>query len=337
MSRSWPGAALIAVLLFLCGPGPDPAAAQRRWMPSRVLEGNGVQVFFNPTDSLRAEAVLAALEGQMPLPALSPDLPRGVTVILASDEETFRRAAGGHPPDWSAAVALPGLNRIVIPAVASERARGQPLWRILRHEWAHVGLHQALPGLRVPRWFDEGYAQWAAGWDRLSAWRLRVLMALGRTPPLDSLDLRWPGDRSSAEGAYLLGATAVEYLVDSSGERGLRVFLDVWRDERNFETALRRVYGVSSAQFEEDWRAFVRRRYGWVYVFTHSALAWAGLAVIALLLFRVRRRRDREHLARLRADEPPDSPAYWMGESADGPGTGTEASDQDNEDRQGST
>lgn len=284
-------------------------------LPPLRLDGEGVSVLFAEPDSLRAEGILASFLAQRPLPALSPEVPSGVTVVLASDEEGFRRAAGGRPPEWSAAVAIPSLDRIVLPPRASDRASGQPLERILRHEWAHLGLRQSLPGLRVPRWFDEGYAQWAAGWDRTQAWRLRILVARGRTAPLDSLTLQWPANRAGAEVAYLLAATAIEYLVEASGERGLEVFFEVWRAEASFEGALRRVYGVTSGQLEEDWRRYVRKRYGWMYVLTHSALAWAALALLVMLLFRIRRRRDREHLARLRAVEPPESPAYWMGES----------------------
>jgi hypothetical protein len=310
-------AILAAALLGAMSTWPASGAAQERDRTAAVLRGQGVSVMFAPRDSMRAEAVLRALEGQPPLPALPPEVPTGVQVVLAADEADFRRAAGGAPPDWSAAVALPGLNRIVIPAGASERSGGQPLGRVLRHEWAHIGLHQALPGLRIPRWFNEGYAQWAAGWDRTQAWRLRLLLAAGRTPPLDSLSLAWPDDRASAESAYLLAATVLEYLVGASGERGLEVFLRVWRDEGRFETALRRVYGLTTAQLEEDWRDYVRRRYGWVYVLSHSALAWALLGVLSLLLVRIRRRRDRERMARLRAGELPERPAYWLDEDMD--------------------
>ncbi len=310
--------AALLYVAFATLAGPIPAQERGgggRGLPPERLDGEGVAVLYAAPDSLRAEGVLASFLAQAPLPALAPEVPTGVTVVLAPDEASFRRAAGGRPPEWSAAVAIPSLDRIVLPPGASERTRGQSLQRILRHEWAHLGLRQSLPGLRVPRWFDEGYAQWAAGWDRTQAWRLRVLVAGGRTAPLDSLSLAWPDDRAGAEVAYLLAATAIEYLVEESGERGLEVFLEVWRDEASFEAALRRVYGVTSGQLEEDWRRYVRTRYGWMYVLTHSALAWAGLAVLALLLFRIRRRRDREHLARLRAVEPPEAPAYWMGES----------------------
>ena len=45
------------------------------------------------------------------------------------------------------------------------------------------------------------------------------------------------------------------------------------------------------------------------------------LALVLLLMVRVRQTRNREHMARLRAGEIPDQPAYWMQqEPADGPG-----------------
>lgn len=298
----------------LTGLVPAAAEAQRRPDPfPGSVGGDGFVVRFAPGDSLRAEAVAEALSAQAGLPALSDDVPRGVTVVLAPDEGTFRRAAGGRPPDWSAAVAIPSLNRIVLPPFGSDRSMGNDHLRTLRHEWAHLGLRQSLPGLRVPRWFDEGYAQWAAGWDRLEVWRLRLRVAFGRTPPLDSLTFRFPGDRASARDAYLLSATTVEYLVDASGEDALALFLERWRERGRFETALREVYGVSTPQLEEDWRGWLKSRYGWVSVLTNSTVAWALLALIVLVLFRIRRVRDRERLARLRATEPPPTPEYWVG------------------------
>jgi hypothetical protein len=192
--------------------------------------------------------------------------------------------------------------------------------RVLRHEWVHLALHQYLGGVRVPRWFDEGYAQWASGgWDASEAWRLRVLLALGRAPPLDSLSLAWPRDEASADAAYLLAASAVAFLLGESGARGLALFLGRWREDGAFEPALRRTFGMTSSQFEEDWRQDVRRRYGWLFVFSHSAVFWMALALVLLGMMRIRQSRNREHLARLRAGEPPDRPAWWD-ESQDGPG-----------------
>ena len=300
---------------------PLPSLAQRSASPFvGAVEGPGFVVRYGEGDSLRAEAIAEALSAQPPLPAIAEGIPVGVTVMLAPDEASFRWASGGRPPEWSAGVAIPSLNRIVLPAYASDRARGTDRWRVVRHEWAHIALRQSIPGLRVPRWFDEGYAQWAAGWNRAEVWRLRLRVALGRTPPLDSLTFRFPVDRSSAQDAYLLSATTVEYLVEASGEEALGIFLERWRARGRFDDALREVYGVSTSQLEEDWRAWLKKRYGWLSVVTNSSIAWGLLAIIALILLRIRRVRDRERLARLRATEPPEAPDYWISDP-DEPGS----------------
>jgi hypothetical protein len=204
------------------------------------------------------------------------------------------------------------MSRIVIPGFGSRRTRGWSEARVLKHEWAHLGLHQFLEGLRIPRWFDEGYAEWASGgWSPSQGWQLRVAFATGQAPPLDSLNLGWPRDRATADLAYFLSATAVEYLVGESGERGLQLFLDTWRSEGSFDQALRSVYGLTSGQFEEDWKGYVKRRYGWLFVVSHSFVFWLTLALALLVMVRIRRGRDREAMARLRAGEPPEEPAFW--------------------------
>ncbi|MFO8174129.1 MAG: peptidase MA family metallohydrolase [Gemmatimonadota bacterium] len=285
------------------------------------LGGDILRAGYWPGDSLRAREVMEFLRGLPPLAGLPSGLPAGVTVFIAPDEPAFDALIGGTVPEWGAAVAIPSLNRIVIPGRGPRRTRGWTEARVLQHEWAHLGLTQFLPGLRIPRWFDEGYAEWASGgWSPTQGWRLRVAMALGGAPPLDSLTLGWPRDRPSAELAYLLSATAVEYLVSESGERGLRIFLETWREEGSFSGALRQVYGVTPGQFEEDWRKYVRRRYGWLFVLSHSSVFWLTLTLALLVMVRIRRGRDREGMARLRAGEPPDEPAYWDQDEEEPPG-----------------
>ena len=281
------------------------------------IQGQRVSVGHRPADSLRAGNILTFLEGLPSLAGLPAGLPAGVTVFVAPDNAAFDSLAGGAVPDWGAAVAVPGLNRMVIPREGGRRTRGWDEARVLQHEWAHLGLHQFLSGLRAPRWFDEGYAEWASGgWNQAQGWRLRVAFALGQAPELDSLALDWPRDQSSAELAYLLSATAVEYLLVASGERGLRLFLEAWKGGGSFPEAFRSVYGVTPGQFEEDWRKYVRKRYGWLFVLSHSTVFWLTLTLALLVLVRVRRGRDREAMARLRATEPPDEPAFW--EEGDG-------------------
>jgi hypothetical protein len=287
---------------------PDTLAGQA--YVARV--GARVVVHHAPRDSLVAREVLSVLDRQSRLPGLPDSLPSGVHVYLTHGPEAFDEITGGAVPEWRAGVAIPSLNMLAIPLGEGTRILNLEGRRTLRHEWAHLGLAAAIDGLRAPRWFTEGYAQWAsAGFDASEAWKLRVLMALSRTPPMDSLTLQWPRGRAQADVAYLLSASAVTYLLQESGERGLAIFVERWRDERSFESAFRRTFGVTTSQFEEDWKKHVKSRYGWLFVFSHSTLFWMLLALVLLFMLRIRRGRDREQMARLRAGEPPDQPAYW--------------------------
>ncbi|MDP2956325.1 MAG: hypothetical protein Q8N53_07880, partial [Longimicrobiales bacterium] len=295
---------LLAALAVLCPPGSLGAAEavapqDTVWTLDgtayRAIQGRSVLLRFAPDDALVAPRVLEALDAQPRLPGLGPDVPAGVTAVLAHSPAAFDQLTGGRVPEWRAGVAIPELGLLVVPTGEGPRVLDPDGMRVLRHEWAHLGLHEALGGLRVPRWFDEGYAQWASGgWDAQEAWRLRVLLALGRAPPLDSLSLTWPRDRASAEAAYLLAASAVSYLLGDSGERGLALFLGRWRAQRSFDEALRATFGVTAGQFEEDWRRHVKKRYGWLFVASHSAVFWMLMGLALLLMARTRQGRNRE-------------------------------------------
>lgn len=291
--------------------GPAQGAGAATPQDYRVLRGRRVSVHYAAGDSARADRTLRFLDGQTPLPALPDTLPASVDVFLAPGPGAMEALAGGRVPEWGAGLTVPRMGRIVMPAYGGRNTRGRSEERVLRHEWAHVGLSQYLDGLRAPRWFDEGYAEWASGgWNAEEGWRLRVALATAG-PSLDSLTLRWPRDRSSAELAYMLSGTAVEYLVRRSGARGMRLFLERWKELGSFEDAFRRVYGVTTSQFEEDWREYVSDRYGWLFVLSHSVVFWLFLGTALTVMFWIRRRRNREAMARLRATEPPETPDWW--------------------------
>lgn len=293
--------------------------------PYSTIVGTRARIHFTPEDARVAERVRLLLDNQAPLPGLPPNMPSDVQAILAHSPAAFDQATGGIVPEWRAGVAIPSANTLVMPTGEGVRVVDGEGARTLRHEWAHLGLHAYLGDLRVPRWFNEGYAQWASGgFDANEAWRLRVLIAVGRAPSVDSLELRWPSGRNEAQVAYLLSASAVTYLLEAGGEQGLRIFLDRWRVARSFDDAFRETFGVTTGQFEEDWKRHVKRRYGWLFVLSHSALFWLLLALVLLFMLRGRQGYNRQRLARMRAAEIPDVPAYWDGPDPPQGGVGQE-------------
>lgn len=273
-----------------------------------------VVLHYWPEQRALAEQIVERMGQHAPLPAL-PDTvlaPASVDVYLAPDPARWDSLTGGAAPEWGAGVADPVAGLVVLPTFDWARTPPHTIYRTLRHELAHVALQRYLGTARIPRWFSEGYAQWAAGewrWD--SAWQLRMAFVRSDSPPLDSLTLQWPAGEADARLAYLLSASAVAYLVEQSGERGIRILLERWRDDVDFDAAFRSVYGLTVGQFEEDWRAHVKRTYGWTVILGHSLFFWLVAAIILVALFVIRRRRDRARFQRLLETELPDDPAYW--------------------------
>ena len=260
-------------------------------------------------------AIIDIIRRSPPLPALPPQAPafsRPIRIVVANNDAHFDSLTGGAIPEWGAGVANPQAGLIVIPGYGGGRAANSDMRRVLRHELAHIALHRYLEPARIPRWFNEGYATWAAGeLDVEAGWRLRIAFATRKAPPLDSLELEWPTATPDARLAYLISASVVEYLVRESGEPALATFLQRWRTSQDMESALAATYRISIDQLETYWRKDVKSRYGWFAVLTQTAFFMSVATVILVILFGIRRRRDSKKLAALKAAELPDQPAFW--------------------------
>ncbi len=299
-----------ATALLLLPVGSPGAAAQT--LPG--LRHHDVVIRFQPAQERLARAILPL--AIQPFPGLPSDiLARGreVTVLLAPDEQTFARWTGGRVPEWGAGVAFPTLERIVLPAYAPRAPSPAELRSTLRHELAHVALQRHLGEAQVPRWFTEGYATWTAGQlDTEADWLLRVAFLTGRAPPLDSLALLWPGGATDARIAYLLSASAMRHLYAHGGEPPLTRMLAEWRAGASLDQAMRSSYQFTLGRFERDWGDAVRREYGWLRFLAQATVLWSIAGILVIGIWIIRRRYNRTRLARLRANEIPDDPAYWM-------------------------
>jgi hypothetical protein len=170
---------------------------------------------------------------------------------------------------------------------------------VLRHELAHLALHEAMGDL-PPRWFDEGYAGFAAGeWGREEVLATSLGLVLRGVPSLDSLDLAFYGGSTSAGTGYALAYRAVSDLAALDRERGLSLFFGYWKETGSLERAVREAYGLTLAAFEEQWRKRTMRRYGVIALVADLGVALGILMMLVLPLYVARRRRDRRRLALL--------------------------------------
>jgi hypothetical protein len=307
MSRIVP--LLTARVLLSCTLPAAPAAAQEGSV--RVRD---VVLHYWPGQERLARSLLPGDAG-LRFAGVAPDVfDRGedVNVFIAPDGARWDSLTGGRAPDWGAGIALPFEDIIFLPGYVSDRGGTHTLPMILRHELAHIALQRHVGEVRIPRWFNEGFATWSAGqFDADAGWMLRVAFLTRRAPPLDSLTLDWPLLEADARLAYLLSASAVRFLYSLGQPETFDRFMRQYAATGSFEQALREVYVVSSVQLERLWRSHVRRNYGWLQLLAQSLFIWLIITILVLVLIVVRRRRDRRRLARMREAELPDEPAFW--------------------------
>jgi hypothetical protein len=255
-----------------------------------------------PADQLLAKSLLSSASARDTFPGL-PRPAQRVTIAIAPDRRRFREWVGPSAPEWGAAVAFPESSRIVMQGRDAASDAGDPV-DVLRHELAHLALHEALGNL-PPRWFDEGYASFAASEVARDAILGANLALLFRgMPPLDSLDAGFGGGSLRAEGTYALAYRAVAELAARDPERGLTLFFRYWKQTGRFESAVRAAYGLTQPEFEDIWRARTRRRYGGLALIADLSVASALTLFIVMPFYVIRRRRDRIRMAALiRADE----------------------------------
>jgi len=233
-----------------------------------------------------------------------PGLPRPqvrVQLWVAPDDAVFRRWAGDGAPEWGAAFAFPLERRIVLHG--HRGGKGGDAIAVLRHELAHLALHEVLGDL-PPRWFDEGYASYAAGeWGRddVLATNFALAIAFGRLPTLAQLDSSFLGGTTGAQAAYAFSYRAVAELAGLDRARGLTLFFVYWRQGRSLEKAVRQAYGLTLGGFEQRWQDATRRRYGGLALVTDVSAGAILLGLMVGPLWLVRRRRTRRRLEAMRA------------------------------------
>jgi hypothetical protein len=291
--RAWRGLAACALLLA----SARTIVAQDD-APRRLDVGRFTAVYF-PRDDALAHSLLEAAVATDTFPWL-PRPTQRVLVAIAPDAAHFRAWAGASAPEWGSALAFPESRRIVMQGRSAGSDAGDPV-EVLRHELAHLALHERL-GDRPPRWFDEGYASVAAReWRRDDVLATNVALAIRGAPSLDELEASFAGGSVAAQSAYALSYRAVTELAALDPERGLNLFFTYWAQNPSLDVAVRRAFGVTLAGFEHDFQTRTRRRYGALALLADLSLVFVVLSVLLLPFHFVRRSRQRRRLAALLA------------------------------------
>jgi uncharacterized MnhB-related membrane protein len=253
-------------------------------------------------DRTLAEAVLSSAVARDSFPGL----PRGtarLVIMIAPDVATFNEWVGATARPSIAAVAIAEQNRVVMRGRGAPPNSDDPL-QVLRHELAHIALNEYL-GVRAPRWFDEGYASYAAGEERTEGFlATNVTLVFRRMPTLAGLDTLLTSRKESEMNAgYALALRAVTDLASIDRTRGLEPLLVAMKERASFDLAARRAFAITAADFERQWQRRTRWTFAILAVATDSAVFGALLLLPLVPLYRSKRRAQRARLDAMRARE----------------------------------
>ncbi|MFZ1199508.1 MAG: hypothetical protein WAO07_05010 [Desulfobacterales bacterium] len=191
-------------------------------------------------------------------------LSRQPTVMLVQNTEVFRRLAG-HP--LIGAFAVPSENLIVL---GYQALAGRPvqLRRVLKHEAVHLFLHADRGATALPKWLEEGVAQWASDGvaellEQPPPTVFENAVVSGGLVPLSDLRHRFPTDDRLLMLAYEESRRAVDFIVEAHGRSTLIEFLAEVQRGSDVEAAFYRGFGAFPWEIEKQWLERQSRTTAW--------------------------------------------------------------------------
>ncbi len=220
-------------------------------------------------------------------------------VSLYEDDSEFEARVSGHRLEqWVAAVAIPSTNEIVVRGSSPDARSEAGFAPLLRHEVCHllVAEAEAEGGERIPLWFNEGLAQWAA--DRLvvEAQDVALLDRYGFLLSFRQVADAFPVTESEARIAYVQSESIVRFIIHRLGLEAIRETLRGVRRSVPFDDALRSGTRAELYELEREWKQWLRDEFSLPYLIVRSLPFFAIVALVVVAAFVVRRIRDRRLL-----------------------------------------
>jgi hypothetical protein len=223
------------------------------------------------------------------------------TVILIRDRKMFQRMVGST---LVAALAVPQRKLIIID-YSRMTSRPFTLRTILKHELCHLLLHSHIEEGKLPRWLDEGIAQWVSeGIGEIVMQRNRSIleraMLTGTYIRLRHLQYHMPDSGNDLLLAYEESKSIVEYIRSKFGKEGILKILEHLKDGEGIYTAVRKSLAISLPDLEDRWHKHVSRKVYWLSLISNYLYEilffFAALLSLAAYLKRLKRRREQKDL-----------------------------------------
>lgn len=221
-------------------------------------------------------------------------------VVLIKDEDVFQKTAGN---DLFVAFAVPQKKSIVIDY--SKMGKDPFTLEItLKHELCHLLLHDRIRKGGLPRWLDEGIAQWVCGGisELLTAEKQSFLSEaalVGNYIPFRSLTCRFPTERTKLILAYNQSRSMVTYITETFGKASLLKMLECLETGDEADAAILKSLSMSFHELESRWHESVKKRISWfayaaIHLYDILFFLAALTAVIGFIKLRVRKNKYKD-------------------------------------------
>lgn len=216
-------------------------------------------------DLVLGQYVAEFLEGEYP--ALVAQF--GYAPPSRTQFEIYHKSKGLSAHQWFSArmVGLPWVQTIgastgMIVALASPTATEKPFnWaRVVKHEFVHI-LTLQQTNFNIPHWYTEALAVLSEESPRPELWNQLLLdrVPRGEILNLDTLNQGFTRPRSPLDWqmAYCQSRLYAEYMIEKFGPQTTRALLEAYRDHLTTEQAIKKVFGIDKAAFEQGYRDYL--------------------------------------------------------------------------------
>jgi hypothetical protein len=201
----------------------------------------------------------------------------------------------GWVPTWSAAVAYPSLNLIIMKSPGVIKGSHIDLAKVFKHELTHIAVGMAFRGREeVPRWLDEGLAMYESrewSFSRVSTMTKAVLT--DSLIPLSEITSSFPVEAARAELAYSQSFYLISFLVSKFGREDFHRFIREYTRGGDLRKVLLKVYGIGWDDFEEEWKGYLRLRFSWIPILTSTTTLWFLITLVFILGYARKKRAQR--------------------------------------------
>lgn len=255
--KKMPFLSLMTLVLFI----PAITYAQRN-----MLDGQGVIMIFD--DGLHSVAEKTA----MIYPSIKADLEKTIgwkvdfepEIVLIKGNDEFIKISGNS---MIVAYALPEKGAIVIDY---SRMMTDPFTveATIKHELCHLLLHDRIRDESLPRWLDEGVAQWASGGLADIVMESRSVLdrafRQNRMIGLKYLSAGFPEDSNLLMLAYAESRSFIEFMAKEKGAQGIISLLNLLKDGDEIDSAIKKTFSVSISELEKAWHDDLEKSTIWI-------------------------------------------------------------------------